>query len=152
MDMHNTQKAVYICLGLGLFLSIFYIYMMSFAANCMAKCAILVIELCTIAAMALTFYHASDTEVSRKAYIIAGIALSTFWLIFNCMLWCYWTQIKVAIAVIDATADFMAATKRMFFVSIYGWILILITVLVWAAGVGCVVSLNHITAKGQDFP
>lgn len=57
MDMHNTQKSVYICLGLSLFLSIFYIYMMSFAANCMAKCAILIIELCTIAGVAVVFYH-----------------------------------------------------------------------------------------------
>ena len=152
MDMHNTANSIYVCLGLAVVMSVFYIYMMSFAANCLAKCAILIVELCTIAGLALSFYHAQDTEVSRKAYIIAGIALSCFWLVFNCMLWCYWTQIKVAIAVVDASADFMASTKRMFFVSIYGWILILITVLVWAAGVGCVVSLNNITAKGVDYP
>jgi hypothetical protein len=152
MDLHNTATSVYICLGLAFVLSIFYIYMMSFAANCMSKIAILIIELCVIAGIALTFFHAHAEVNGQKGYIIAGIALSCFWLVFNCLLWCYWTQLKVAIAVLDATADFMASTKRMFFVSVFGWVLILVTVLVWAAGVACVVSLNDITAKGIDYP
>ena len=58
MDLHNTATSVYICLGLAFVLSIFYIYMMSFAANCMSKIAILIIELCVIAGIALTFFHA----------------------------------------------------------------------------------------------
>lgn len=44
-------------------------------------------------------------------------------LIFNCTLFCYRDRLKIAIAVIDAAADYYAATKRLIFVSIFYFIL-----------------------------
>ena len=39
--------------------------------------------------------------------------------ILNCMLYCYKDKLAVAIAVIDAAADYYAATKRLVFVSMF---------------------------------
>jgi hypothetical protein len=39
------------------------------------------------------------------------------------MLYCYWDKLEVAIAVIDAAADYYAATKRLIFVSLFYFML-----------------------------
>lgn len=44
-------------------------------------------------------------------YGVAAVWAIIF-LIFNCVLMCYWTQFEIAVAVIDSAADFFAATKR----------------------------------------
>jgi hypothetical protein len=48
--------------------------------------------------------------------------------------------------VIDASADFMAATKRIIFTPVIYFFVTLIVIIVWFAGAGCVMSLNQITA------
>jgi len=46
-----------------------------------------------------------------------------FFVIFNCVLFAKWKNVKIAIAVIDATADFFMKTSRINFVSAgYFWI------------------------------
>lgn len=50
---------------------------------------------------------------------------------FNVCLWCYWPELKMAIAVIDATAEFFVATKRINFVSIMYFVLMSIWIVFW---------------------
>lgn len=59
-------------------------------------------------------------------------------LFFNCMLFCYRDKLKVAIAVIDAAADYYAATKRLIFVSLMYFIL---HILVFALMVATIVFM-----------
>lgn len=40
-----------------------------------------------------------------------------FAIIFDLLLWCYWSMFKQAIAIVDATAHFFISTKRILFVS-----------------------------------
>jgi len=40
-----------------------------------------------------------------------------FAVIFDLLLWCYWSMFKQAIAIVDATAHFFISTKRILFVS-----------------------------------
>lgn len=40
-----------------------------------------------------------------------------FFLIYNCFLWCFWTRIKIGIAVVEATAGFFVATVRIVYLS-----------------------------------
>ena len=40
-----------------------------------------------------------------------------FAVIFDLLLWCYWSKFKQAIAIVDATAHFFISTKRILFVS-----------------------------------
>jgi len=63
------------------------------------------------------------------------------------MLWCYWSKLQIAIAVIDSTADFMVATKRIAFVTIYYFFISLFAVLIWGFGLIGVVSMSDITVE-----
>ena len=75
-----------------------------------------------------------------------GVTLLS-WLIFNCLLCCCWKKVKVAIAVIDATADFLVATFRLAFVNFLYAFLYCIYLIVFLASVMAVTSMNKITAS-----
>lgn len=159
-DLKITRKAVFSCLALALVYSIIFIYMMSRFANCLAKLAILVIELCMIGSIGVSFFlrshltHNSDHD--KKVYLILGIVMIVVFSIFNMFLCCFWKQIEVAIAVIDATADFFAATKRIVFTSILYFFVTFIVFVAWIAAVSGVMSLNDIqptyeSPQGKDI-
>ena len=61
--------------------------------------------------------------------------------IFNLVIWCKWKQIKIAIAVIDATADFFVATKRINLVSIMYFIMMVVWTVFW---VSCLIAMSGI--------
>ena len=69
--------------------------------------------------------------------IIAAIP-GVLFILFNVLLWCKWSKVKMAIAVIDATAEFFVLTKRIYFVSIMYFVLICIWVIFWGA---CVIAM-----------
>ena len=57
---------------------------------------------------------------------------------------------------LDATADFFAATKRIVFVSIFYFFITLLLIPFWIGGAACVTGLNKITAspdglQGKDI-
>jgi hypothetical protein len=78
----------------------------------------------------------------RMGLFIGALVCLVILLIFNCMLYCYYTQFKIAIAVIDAAADFFADTKRIIFVSLMSFVAQLIFLAIWFAGLGCVYGMN----------
>jgi hypothetical protein len=148
-DLKITKVAVLTCLGMGFVYSTLYIYAMSRFADCMSKLAILVIETSMIGWIGVTFWlrgQPHTTNGEKTAYLWAAIGAGIIFVIFNLLLCCFWKQVKVAIAVIDATADFFAATKRIILVSVLYFFVTLAFILVWFAAVGCIMSLNTITA------
>lgn len=69
---------------------------------------------------------------------------------------CGYSSLKMAIDVIDASADFLAGTKRILVVPGIFFLLQIITVCVWLACMICVASMNDITAdntipQGKDI-
>jgi hypothetical protein len=135
-DMKVTKKAVFACMGLGFVYSILYIYAMSRFANCLAKFAILIIEFCLAGSAGVSFFLRSSvtiTDESKNFYLGVGISMIIVFALFNLILFCFWKQVQVAIAVIDATADFFAATKRIIFTSVVYFFLTLVIILVWFA-------------------
>lgn len=70
--------------------------------------------------------------------MIGGLVLLV---IFNLVLFCKWKQIKIAIAVVDATADFFVATKRINLVGIMYFILMAIWFVFWIA---CVIAMSGV--------
>lgn len=73
------------------------------------------------------------------------------WLIFNCLLCCCWKKVKVAIAVIDATADFLVATFRLAFVNFLYAFVFSIYMVIFLASMMAVVSMNDITPNPDSF-
>jgi len=65
---------------------------------------------------------------------------------FLCCTFCGRRHLKLAIDVIDASADFIAGNKRVIFVPIIYFILTILAFCIWIVAMLCVVSLNKITA------
>jgi len=49
----------------------------------------------------------------------AAIPPAAMLLFFNCLLYCYWSQLEIAIAIVDCAADFFNATRRLFVLSVF---------------------------------
>lgn len=133
--------------------------MMSWFADLLAKLAILIIEVCFFGGAAFGFImmnksHNSDN--TKHAYMIASIVLVVLGCLFTCMLCCYWKSVKIAIALIDATADFFAATKRLIFYQFAQAIKFIIVFVLWAVACACISGINTVTPsktiiQGKDI-
>jgi hypothetical protein len=105
---------IVVALVLAVGFNIGYIYLLSRQTELMVKISVVGIELCYIAGIGAGLYLGSPAFAGCVAFLC---------LIFNCILCCYKDKIKVAIAIIDAAADYYAATKRLIFVSLFYFML-----------------------------
>lgn len=145
--MNIARIAIFVSFGLGLVYTFIYLYLMANCAQLLAYAAIGLVELMLLATIGGNIYGATQVPDGRTGFFIgAGVAAFVF-LVFNCMLWCYWSKLQVAIAVIDSTADFMVATKRLAFVTIYYFLNSLVAILIWAFGLIGIVSMGNITVE-----
>jgi len=122
---------------------------MSRFANALAMIALLIIEACIFGGAGALFFLRSQPNVSdkdKKIYLAVACAIIGFGLLYNLVLWCYWTTMKIAIALVDATADFFAATKRIILVSCFYFFVTIIATVVWMVGMALVATLNPIVA------
>lgn len=136
--------AVYISFALGLVYTFGYLYLMAHCAHLLAYIAIGLVELLFLAAIGGNIYGMTQVADGKTGFIIGAIVSAVAFLIFNCMLWCYWSKLQVAIAVIDSTADFMVATKRIALVTIYYFFTSLFAVIFWGFGLVGIIAMNEI--------
>lgn len=101
-------------------------------------------------AVCMIMYFRADENV-RMAFLWSGIGALVTGLIFNIMLCCYWKSMKVAIAIVDATADFFVQTKRLVFVSLIYSFISCIFVSLCVFGMVCVASLAEMTPLEDDI-
>jgi hypothetical protein len=81
----------------------------------------------------------------KKAYLLYGmIGFGILALLFACSVILGFRSLKLAIDVIDASADFMMTTKRIIAVPILYFFMTLLVVFVWIGMLFCVVSMNKI--------
>lgn len=74
---------------------------------------------------------ASPDESSMKLLLGIGITCGVLGVLFLISVCCMFTSLKIAIDVIDASADFLAKTKRVILVPVLYFFVNLIAVLVW---------------------
>jgi len=105
----------------------------------LAYISVVGLEICYVAGIGanLYFYSKGYHECLFGAIFIGILAL-----VFNCMLYCYKDKLKVAIAVIDAAADYYAATKRMILVSIFYFVLQIAFFVGFGASFAMLFSMN----------
>lgn len=70
---------------------------------------------------------------------------------FLCCIYCGYDSLKTAIDVIDASADFLAKTKKIILVPFVFFLLQIISVSCWVPSMAYVVSMNHI-APSETIP
>lgn len=90
--------------------------------------------------------------------MVGLIVISILALAFSCCVCLGFKSLKLAIDVIDASADFLWETKRIISIPILYFFISLIFFIVWMGALGCVVSMNDIKinpkipqAKTFDF-
>mmetsp|Transcript_37007 Transcript_37007/g.56740 ORF Transcript_37007/g.56740 Transcript_37007/m.56740 type:complete len:368 (+) Transcript_37007:412-1515(+) len=157
-DIYEASWSILLTVVVGMLLTIIYMYLMSFATTLLAYVSIMVIELFFLGGGAALVFtgHNQISHDAKTGFYVGGGCMIFFGVIFNLLLCCFWKKMKVAIAVVDATADFFVATKRLVFVSIFYFFVSVICFLVWVACFAFVISLCKITpdvysAQGKNF-
>jgi len=85
-------------------------------------------------------------------FLAASIVFAILALIFGIMVCCGYNSLKTAIDVVDASADFLAKTKRILFVPILYFLLNVLAVFAWVVIVACFNSMGKITADTEHIP
>lgn len=120
-DLQNSWKEIAICLVTAMVYSLLYMYAMSIFPTAIAYMAIIFIELVFVVGGAGLIFESfkTDDKDRKNGYLIGGAVYLLFGVFFNIMMFCFWSKLKEGIAIIDATADFFIATKRIIFVSLF---------------------------------
>lgn len=77
----------------------------------------------------------------KSSFIIVGVVMLLIGAIVLCTVWCYRKSLEVAIAVIDASADFLISTKRIILVSVMYFMVAVITAIIWVV---CIITISGI--------
>jgi len=171
MDMYLSSRAIYISMAMSIIYSIVFIYLMSWFAEVIAWCCIVLVQIGLIGMSAACFMarklsieevaktqkdKAQSAEAKAKVakeqkdyqlYLLIGcIVFGVLALLFLCCIVCARKSLGMAVDVIDASADFVAGTKRVILVPNFHFVLQIVIFLVWLGSLVCVVSLNKIEA------
>jgi hypothetical protein len=95
-----------------------YMYIMAYFPTYLAYTAVGLINLVWLSGVVSGLYLgvAVGGEDATGGFVMSAVMLA-FAVIFDLLLWCYWSMFKQAIAIVDATAHFFISTKRILFVS-----------------------------------
>jgi hypothetical protein len=88
----------------------------------------------------------------NDAGMVVAAIFGVLFILFNILLYCKWDKIKMAIAVIDATAEFFVETKRINFVSIMYFVLISMWVIFWGVCAIGMLSRTKFEWTGKKTP
>jgi hypothetical protein len=150
VDLTRTWKTNLVLIFTGLIVSFLFMWLMSKCARCLALFGVAVLLLSFFGGGAACLYMgltgsvstaATDSEKMNTALLITGGVLLLLGLCISCCIWCNRTSLETAIAIIDASADFMIDTKRLILVSVFYFILTMIIFFLWLASCACVFSL-----------
>ena len=170
-DLYLSSRAIYWSCGMSVIYSFIFIYLMSAFAEPIAWICVALAQLGLIGAsigawfwragLAQTLTENKDTYTesmtkdnlkSQKMALLGVIAfgiLAAFFLLCIC---CGFRSLKLAIDVIDASADFLASTKRIILVPV---LYFFVTIILFGSWVVCflnVASLNTIKADTGIIP
>lgn len=88
-----------------------------------------------------------DAETMNTLLII-GTACGILAILFLICVCCFFQSLKIAIDVIDASADFLAKTKRVILVPVFFFIINVIAILVWLSAFVAVTTLKYDDVQG----
>lgn len=151
MNLYTSYRAILFSLGMALVICTLYIYLMAIAAEYIAWALVALTQIGFIAlALGSAFYATTikvedktDEQMKYGALIMAAIS-GIFALIFCILIWCFFKQLKLAIEIINCSADFLAATKRVLTVPFLYYVFLALFFIFWLACVICVESMGRI--------
>jgi len=169
--MYLSSRAIYWSFGTGVLYCFIYIYLMSAFAETIAWICVAMAQLGFIGlTVGCWFYRDAeiqkyesfkdtwdkeqreDSEKNQKLALAGVILFAILSLAFCTCIVCGFKSLKLAIDVIDASADFLAGTKRIILVPVLYFFVTLIIVLVWSGSFMCVASMNTIHPDTKVIP
>lgn len=145
--MTSTWKTCIVLIFTGLIISFLFMWLMSQCARCLALTGVAIMLLCFFGGggacvfMGLQTVPGASTDTRNMALLVTGCVLLFFGLCTICCIWCNRTSLETAIAIIDASADFMIDTKRLIIVSVFYFLLTMLIFFLWLFSVASVFSL-----------
>lgn len=142
VNIQVAYRAVLFSMLSALFLCIIYIYFMSIFAEYVAWGIIAVTQITFVVMAFGSFYYMFSSDVSseaKKAAVVGAIIFSLLSVCFCMCLYCFWSSLKIAIEIINCSADFLAATKRVLFTPIIYYVIMFGFIMFW---LGCVISVE----------
>jgi hypothetical protein len=162
-DLYRASRAIYTSIAMSIVYSILFIYFLSIAGEIVAWICVVLIQLGFIGGAAAGFFAwtaqkekvagldqtdtASNYEEEKKTENLMMAGMGVFGLLallFACAVCCKFKELKTAIDVVDASADFLRKTIRVIGVPFVFFFLSFISVLVWSGSFAAVISMNHI--------
>jgi len=165
-DMYLSSTAILVSIGMSVVYAFIFIGLISAFAEQIAWICIITIQIALLGGSGALYYirdqkiqnFSIDSSLTTEQVVemtesfnqevlllLIGCAITgAIGLIFLCCICCYYKSLKGAIDCIDASADFLMATKRIIFVPIVFFILMVIVVLLWIGNMALVISLNKI--------
>lgn len=172
--LFKSSTSIYISMGLALVWSFVFIYLMSWFAEQLAWCCVVLIQLGLLAATIFSYltwakekkklddlkteqkYDTLDDKAKKKFddkegwtvfyFLILLVVMALICCCFFTALMCARDSLKRAIDVIDASADFIASNKLVILIPNFHYILLMVFSVVWLGAFLCVVSLNEVKA------
>jgi len=170
-DLYLSSTAIFASLGMALVYCFLFMAIMSAFAEYISWICIVLVQLGLIAGAVGCFllrtasketYDAEEAEVkagtaeeklehdknfkSTQMWLMVGmVTFGVLALGFLCCIVCAYKSLKLAIDVIDASADFLNGTKRVIFVPVLYFFLTLLVVAVWLGALMLVLSVNDVT-------
>ena len=145
-DLYNSSHALITAVILSFIYSIVYIYLMSWFAEYLAWACVVLGELGLIfmgVSSTVNYISHPDYEDAPTSLVI-GLACSIMAIVFAICICCGYSSLKLAIDAIDASADFLAATKRLILVSISSLFVMVLVLFIWIMAVACIYSMGDI--------
>jgi hypothetical protein len=112
----------------------FFMWMMSACARGLAIFSLILLFISFFGGAGACFMMSTKVVDEKSIYLISGAILAVMGLIFVCCIYCNRNSLETAIAIVDASADFFVATKRIVIVSIVYFIISVLFFFLWVAG------------------
>ena len=154
LSLSDSKYVILIGMGTAFLYSLAFIYLMSIFGEVLSWIVIVLIQVGLISGSVVGIYayakskqiFAEGDTASPSIALTVGIVLAILSVVFFCML-CYgFRALKTAIDVIDASADFLAGTKRIILVPVLYFFVSLIVIFLWLLALACIYSIGTITA------
>ena len=104
----------------------------------MAIASLVIVEIAFVTSIACLIYGGASVSDSASSsstgYYIAAACVAVVWLIWNCILFCNWSHLYTAIAIIDAAADFFVDSKRIVLVVLLYFVVEVLVFFYWLGG------------------
>lgn len=161
-DLYLSSTSIFVSMGSAFALCIIYIYLMSIFAEYLAWGLVILTQIGLVAVAGGAFVYRGQlakeaTELGttpdaeeQKSLMFMGIGAGIFAMLFACMIFCGYSQLKTAIDVIDAAADFLAKTKRILAVPVLYFFITMIVIAIWMGSMMALLSMGEITAKDNQ--